>query len=133
MPKNYELMIKDLIDWLDNWPGIGDAPEKAHMSSDLYPYTHLFSPIQVNQLRFKNRLVMGPMGNISLADEMGRPSQKMIDYFAERAAGGVGLITSGLIPVSQKVDPTVTEPGDRSIFPRIDGSSYGLFRLADHS
>jgi 2-enoate reductase len=122
MPKNYELMIKDLIDWLDNWPGMGEAPEKAHMSSDLYPYTHLFSPIQVNQMRLKNRLVMGPMGNISLAEEMGRPSQKMIDYFTERAAGGVGLITSGLIPVSQKVDPTVTEPGDRSIFPRIDGS-----------
>ncbi len=122
MPKNYELMIKELIDWLDNWPRMGEAPEKAHMSSDLYPYTHLFSPIQVNQLRLKNRLVMGPMGNISLAEEMGRPSQKMIDYFSERAAGGVGLITSGLIPVSQKVDPTVTEPGDRSIFPRIDGS-----------
>jgi 2-enoate reductase len=32
------------------------------------------------------------------------------------------LITSGLIPVSQKVDPTVTEPGDRSLFPRIDGA-----------
>jgi len=47
---------------------------------------------------------MGPMGNISLAEEMGRPSQKMIDYFSERAAGGVGLITSGLIPVSQKVE-----------------------------
>ncbi len=122
MPKNYEQMIKDLVDWLDNWPGMGEAPEKAHMSSDLYPYTHLFSPIQVNQLRLKNRLVMGPMGNICVADEMGRPSQKMIDYFSERAAGGVGLITSGLIPVSQKVDPTVTEPGDRSIFPRIDGS-----------
>jgi 2-enoate reductase len=122
MPKNYELMLKELVDWLDNWPATGAVPEMAHMSSDLHPYTHLFSPIQVNKLRLKNRIVMGPMGNISAADEMGRPSQKMIDYFSERAEGGVGLITSGLVPVSQEVDPTVTEPGDRSLFPRIDGA-----------
>jgi 2-enoate reductase len=121
MAKNYERMLKELVDWLDNWPSAGAAPEMAHMHRDLYPYTHLFSPIQVNKLRLKNRIVMGPMGNISVADEMGRPSQKMIDYFSERAAGGVGLITSGLIPVSQQVEPTVTEPGERSLFPRIDG------------
>jgi hypothetical protein len=39
-------MIKDLVDWLDNWPSIGEVPEMEHMSSDLYPYTHLFSPVQ---------------------------------------------------------------------------------------
>jgi len=43
---------------------------------------------------------MGPMGNISMADETGRPSNKMIQYFAERARGGAGLITTGLVPVT---------------------------------
>jgi 2-enoate reductase len=100
MAKNYEPMLKELVDWLDDWPANGAVPELAHMSCDLHPYTHLFSPVQVNKLRLKNRIVMGPMGNICVADEMGRPSQKMINYFSERAAGGVGLITSGLIPVS---------------------------------
>jgi 2-enoate reductase len=95
---------------------------QAALTHDLFPYDHLFSPIQINRLTIKNRIVMGPMGNISMAEEMGRPSNKMIRYFAARARGGVGLITSGLVPVSQKIDPTTTEPGDRSYFPRIDRS-----------
>jgi 2-enoate reductase len=66
--------------------------------------------------------VMGPLGNISMAEEMGRPSNKMIEYFAERARGGAGLLTSGLIPFSQGVDPTVTERANKTYFPRIDSS-----------
>lgn len=65
---------------------------------------------------------MGPMGNISMAEETGRPNTKMIQYFTERAKGGVGLITSGLVPVSHGVDPTVTELNNLSYFPRIDAS-----------
>ncbi|MCE1253321.1 MAG: FAD-dependent oxidoreductase [Anaerolineae bacterium] len=94
----------------------------AQMAARNYPYTRLFSPIQVNRLTLKNRIVMGPMGNISMAEEMGRPTNKMVQYFAERAKGGAGLLTSGLVPISQAVDPTVTERGDKSYFPRIDSS-----------
>ncbi len=103
-----------------NWWECGYSSPK--MTNDLYPYTSLFSPIKVNKLTIKNRLVMGPMGNIDMAEETGRPSQQMISYFAERARGGVGLITSGLVPVSFGLDPTVKELGDLSYFPRIDRS-----------
>ncbi|MDZ4133290.1 MAG: enoate reductase, partial [Dethiobacteria bacterium] len=92
------------------------------MTQNLYPYKELFSPIQINSLKVKNRIVMGPMGNISMAEEMGRPSEKMVRYFVERARGGTGLITTGLVPVSHYIDPSVTEMGDRSYFPRIDKS-----------
>jgi len=122
MRSQYEQMIDNLLYQIDHWPMQQDALEDACMSNKLYPYTHLFSPVQVNQLKLKNRIVMGPMGNISAAEEMGRPSRRMVDYFAERARGGVGLLTSGLVPVSQTIDPTVTEVGDRSYFPRIDRS-----------
>ena len=37
----------------------------------------------------------------------------MIRYFVARAKGGVGLITSGLVPISDKIDPTVTEVGGK--------------------
>ncbi len=120
---DFETQIRALLERLDSWslePQRGSDDPK--LESHLYPYTHLFSPIQVNGITIKNRIVMGPMGNINIADEMGRPSQKMIEYFTERARGGAGMIASGLIPVSQGVDPSVTEPGDRSLFPRIDGS-----------
>jgi len=44
----------------------------------------------VNAVKIKNRIVMGPMGNVCMADETGRPSNKMIQYFADRARGGQG-------------------------------------------
>lgn len=94
----------------------------ARMTRELYPYTSIFSPIQVNRMTVKNRVVMAPMGNIDMCEETGRPNEKMIQYFTARAKGGVGLITTGLIPISHGQDNTVTEPGGKSIFPRIDGS-----------
>ncbi|NLA82680.1 MAG: NADH:flavin oxidoreductase, partial [Clostridiaceae bacterium] len=92
------------------------------MTQLLYPYKSLFSPIEVNSIKLKNRLVMAPMGNISMAEESGRPNQAMIAYFEERAQGGVGLITSGLVPVSFGLDPSLTEPGGLTYFPKILGS-----------
>jgi len=115
-------IVKELLDQYPHW---FDEPERmklAQMTSKNHPYTRLFSPIQVNRLTLKNRIVMGPLGNLNMAEEMGRPSNKMIEYFAERARGGAGLITSGLVPISQAVDPTVTERGNKTYFPRIDSS-----------
>ena len=96
--------------------------EQAQMSKNLYPFKNLFSPIKVNNLTIKNRIVMGPMGNISMCDETGRPNDKMLQYFFERAKGGAGLITTGLIPVSHGLDNSITERGQLSYFPRIDRS-----------
>lgn len=117
-----ETFLTDLLNQFQDWFKDEQKMQTASMGLKNYPYSHLFSPIQINHLTIKNRIVMGPMGNISMAEEMGRPSNKMIQYFTDRARGGVGLITSGLIPISQMIDPTVTELGDRSYFPRIDRS-----------
>lgn len=114
--------VKDLLDQYPTWFEEAGRMDLAQMTNKNYPYTSLFSPIQVNRLVLKNRIVMGPMGNISMAEEMGRPTNKMIQYFADRARGGAGLLTSGLVPISQAVDPTVTERGNKSYFPRIDSS-----------
>ncbi|MFO8109424.1 MAG: FAD-dependent oxidoreductase [Thermoplasmata archaeon] len=92
------------------------------MTQRLYPYNKMFSPIKVNSLKLKNRLVMAPIGNINMCDETGRPDERMVTYFEERAKGGVGLITTGLVPVSYGVDPTLKEKGDLVYFPRIDRS-----------
>ncbi|MFQ6097502.1 MAG: NADH:flavin oxidoreductase, partial [Armatimonadota bacterium] len=51
----------------------------------------LFSPIRINGLELKNRIVMPPMGT-SFADEMGRVTPKLIAYYAARARGGPGLV-----------------------------------------
>lgn len=105
--------------------------EPASMTNNLYPYTSLFSPITINNTEIKNRIVMGPMGNINMADEQGRPSEKMISYFEARAKGGVGLITTGLIPTSFKIDPTLMEGDGLSYFPRIDRSRTNIVGWRD--
>ena len=115
-------LITELVDSYGNWFQDESFLESGKMTKDLYPYTALFEPIHINKTTVKNRLVMAPMGNISMSDETGRPKDQMIEYFVERAKGGVGLITTGLVPISQGVDPTVVEPDGLSYFPRIDRS-----------
>lgn len=86
-------------------------------------YEKLFRPGKIGSCKVKNRVIMAPMGNINMADPIGRPLPKMIDYFIARARGGTGLLITGLIPVSFGIDPTVSEENDTTYFPRIDGSS----------
>ena len=120
-----DLLVQQLVDSYGNWVQ-GDCENRqggtGRMTRELYPYDTMFSPIQVNRLTLKNRVVMAPMGNLQMAEESGRPNDKMLQYFFARAAGGVGLLTTGLIPISHGVDPSVTEPKNRSYFPRIDGT-----------
>lgn len=115
-------LIQELVDSFADWFLPGKWPYSGEMTRDLWPYTHLFTPIQVNSVFIKNRIVMAPMGNITMCDESGRPNEQMVDYLVERAKGGVGLITTGLIPFTFGVDPSLIEPGDLTYFPRIDNS-----------
>ena len=114
--------IQKLCDSFGNWfqNGVNNtAGNAAKMTDNLYPYTSIFSPIQINKMTIKNRIVMAPMGNLMMAEEFGRPSEKMIQYFLARAKGGVGLITTGLVPISDGIDNTVTEVGGKVMMPRI--------------
>jgi len=118
--------IQELVNSYGNWFTNPDHENSAggagRMTKDLYPYTAMFSPIQINRTKIKNRLVMAPMGNIDMCEETGRPNDKMLQYFFARAKGGVGLITTGLVPISFGIDNSVIEPGKLSYFPRIDRS-----------
>lgn len=111
-------LMQEYGEWF-NKPG---EMEKGKMTGELYPYDSIFSPIRVNKTVIKNRLVMAPMGNISMCDETGRPNEKMLAYFTERAKGGVGLITTGLVPVTHGIDNSITELDKLTYFPRIDRS-----------
>lgn len=51
----------------------------------------MFTPIKINNMWVKNRLVMAPfLTNDALED--GSLQQRQIDYYVERAKGGIGLI-----------------------------------------
>jgi 2,4-dienoyl-CoA reductase-like NADH-dependent reductase (Old Yellow Enzyme family)/thioredoxin reductase len=51
----------------------------------------LFQPYKVGQTEVRNRIVLPPMITF-LANESGAVTQRMIDYYTERARGGTGLI-----------------------------------------
>jgi len=57
------------------------------------PYPHLFAPLDLGFTRLRNRVLMGSM-HTGLEDR-GRDFPKLAAYFAERAAGGAGLIVTG--------------------------------------
>ncbi|MBU1740871.1 MAG: NADH:flavin oxidoreductase, partial [Proteobacteria bacterium] len=54
-------------------------------------YQTLFSPFQLGRLELRNRIVMPPMGT-NLATRRGEVTDRMIDYYVDRAEGGPGLI-----------------------------------------
>ncbi|MDR2525616.1 MAG: FAD-dependent oxidoreductase [Oscillospiraceae bacterium] len=108
--------------WFGEWFLDEKARASGEMTGALAPYERLFTPVTVNRMTLKNRLVMAPISNISMCEETGRPNEKMIAYFVERAKGGVGLITTGLVPVTHHIDNSLTERGELSYFPRIDRS-----------
>ena len=53
-------------------------------------YKNLFSPITINGMTVKNRIIMSPVGS-NLAESDGQMSAEHIEYYRLRAAGGVGL------------------------------------------
>jgi 2,4-dienoyl-CoA reductase-like NADH-dependent reductase (Old Yellow Enzyme family)/thioredoxin reductase len=62
------------------------------MSAKHFP--HLFSEGQIGNVEIKNRIVMLPMAR-QFQGFNGEVTQKTIDYYVERAKGGVGLIILG--------------------------------------
>lgn len=62
----------------------------------------MFAPASLGPLGVKNRLIMAPMGT-RLGSEIGGVTQKQIDYYAERAKGGVGTIITEVICIDYPV------------------------------
>ena len=58
----------------------------------------LFEPGMIGTMEVRNRIVMPAMGTHS-ADKEGYITDRTIDYYVERAKGGVGLIISQATPI----------------------------------
>ncbi|MFC1930096.1 FAD-dependent oxidoreductase [Chloroflexota bacterium] len=69
--------------------------------------SRLFEPGNIGKMEVRNRLVMPPMGTFS-ANKEGYVNQRTIDYYVERAKGGVGfIITQGTSIVPDAHPPHV--------------------------
>ncbi|MBI5896890.1 MAG: hypothetical protein HZB24_13115, partial [Desulfobacterales bacterium] len=68
--------------------------------SEMFEY--LFTPLKIKNVTFRNRVMITGHGTLMGAN--GVPSQQLIDYYVERAKGGVGL----LVAEFATVNPTYT-------------------------
>ncbi len=84
-------------------------------------FPFLFSPIKINRMELKNRIVMAA-AHMHHNDD-GYVNDRMVDFFTRRAQGGVGLIIVGTCCVDRETSP----PG---ILIDDDASLPGLKRLA---
>lgn len=50
------------------------------------------TPIQIGRKTIKNRITFAPTVKFDFTDDTGLVTQKHIDHYTERAAGGTGLI-----------------------------------------
>ena len=68
---------------------------------------HVFSPITINGMELKNRMVVTPMVT-DYCNEDGTATEKWLAYHEEKAKGGFGLIITvpvpGLASCSEGID-----------------------------
>ena len=91
-------------------------------------YPKVFEPGRIGGVALKNRIVMAPMGTGGLTNSDGSLTQRCIDYYAERARGGVGLIISGCTRAENEIEriPIHIPPGPAA------KASYGELAEAVH-
>lgn len=82
----------------------------------------LFQPITINGCTLRNRIVMAPMTRMFAVD--GVLADSAIDYYRRRAEGGVGLILSEGIAISQigahtKSVPELATPEQQAVWRRV--------------
>lgn len=82
-------------------------------------FPHLLAPGKIGNLELKNRVVMGPTETLYATSD-GEITDKIIDYYVERARGGCGLITVHSAQGATKIDKIDPYPG--SI--RVDDNMY---------
>jgi 2-enoate reductase len=68
-------------------------------------FKRLFEPIKIGEVEIKNRIAMAPMGIGGLINLDGSPGPRALDYYLERARGGVGLIITSVFKVEKEVEP----------------------------
>jgi len=70
-------------------------------------FRKLFEPLSVGSVRIKNRIAMAPLVIMGMTHANGSPTQRAVDFYAERARGGVGLIIVGGFKVEKEIDTAV--------------------------
>lgn len=68
-------------------------------------YSKIFEPIKIGKTLVKNRIALAPMNDLHqfYDPEEGTINRRWVDYFTERAKGGVGLLITGAFKVEDEI------------------------------
>jgi len=69
-------------------------------------FPFLFSPIKINRMELKNRIVMTAM-HLHYDDDNGYVNDRLIHFYTRRAEGGVGLIIVGTCCIDKDTSPPI--------------------------
>ena len=71
----------------------------------------LLEPGHIGNLEIKNRIIMAPMGMRGTCDPATEEywGERVRAYYGARAAGGVGMITTEMVFVTQALEPCAKE------------------------
>lgn len=75
----------------------------------------LFQPQKIGNVHLKNRIAMAPMGVEYMTEPDGTLNRRVVDYYLERARGGVGMLICSVFKVENRVEqleestPMITE------------------------
>ncbi len=90
-------------------------------------YPHLLSPIKIGPIELKNRIALAPM-NETMSGVDGEATEQMLSYFAARAKGGAGLVSTGAIMGTRLASEFVW---GRNLYCFHQGHLQGLGMLTD--
>ncbi len=78
-------------------------------------YPHLFSPLIIKNVRFKNRIIAGPCSMTPTSPEHRGPDEKRIMYIEDKARGGCGGVTTSETTIESRFASRKTS-GDVATF-----------------
>jgi len=67
-------------------------------------YINMFQPIKIGECEIKNRFFMAPMATLMEVDNNGTYTARAVEYYEQRAKGGLGLIITGANWVENNVE-----------------------------
>lgn len=92
-------------------------------------FSKLFEPIRIGEVEIKNRVAMAPMGALGLLNPDGSLGPRGVDYYTERAKGGVGLIITSVFKVENEIESLPLVP----LVSRTAIASFGELSEAVHA
>ncbi len=95
--------------------------------SEKRSFETILSPIQVGPIEVKNRIALAPM-NETMSGVNGEVTEQLISYFAARAKGGTGLLTTGAIMATKMASEFVY---GRNMYCFHQGHLQGLYLLTE--